>query len=358
MKLRPAPLTLLALLSTCYLHAAEFSIQETPGKYTDILQNGKIVGRYMQEHDVSTDKARNDTYKPYLHIFDPAGKEPITKGPGGEYTHHRGIFIGWMKITVDGQKPVDRWHMKNSKGDEAKVGNVTVADIVHQKFLEQKADSNGATLTSQNIWQNIKPGEPMLEEERTMQFLPAPEPAYAMIDFTSKVKAVAGDTTLDGDPEHAGLQFRPSDEVERAKTVYLYPVAKAEPHKDKDYPWVAETFTLKTGGTYSVIYLNHPSNVKNTAFSAYRNYGRFGGFFKGPVKKGETFTAKARFLIIAGEMPSADFIQKQYNVYAGVNEPTPPTTAKAAEQPAPAKPKDDKKKTDPKAPAEPKPTAK
>jgi hypothetical protein len=88
-----------------------------------------------------------------------------------------------------------------------------------------------------------------------------------------------------------------------------------------------------------VIYLNHPSNVKDTAFSAYRNYGRFGGFFKGPVKKGETFTAKARILVCVGEMPSADFIQKQYNAYAGTNDPTPAHESKAAEQPAPAKPK-------------------
>ena len=64
----------------------------------------------MYAHDVSTPERRLETYKPYLHVFDADGTAPITKGAGGDFTHHRGIFIGWNKISVGG-KTMDRWHM-------------------------------------------------------------------------------------------------------------------------------------------------------------------------------------------------------------------------------------------------------
>ena len=36
-------------------------------------------------------------------MFDAACSAPITKGAGGDFTHHRGIYIGWMKIGVNGK---------------------------------------------------------------------------------------------------------------------------------------------------------------------------------------------------------------------------------------------------------------
>jgi hypothetical protein len=210
--------------------AAEFSLKDMPGDHLDILSGGKILGRYMYAHDVSSPAQRLETYKPYLHVFDADGIAPITKGPGGEFTHHRGIFIGWNKMTVAGKK-MDRWHMV--KGDQ-----------VHEKFTLQKAGPDGASFTALVQWTGETPDITAVEEERTMSFLPAPAPAYAVVDFVSRVKAVGGETVLDGDPEHAGLHFRPANEVVRKETVYLYPKANAEPHKDRDYPWFAESFVL------------------------------------------------------------------------------------------------------------------
>ena len=84
---------------------------------------------------------------------------------------------------------------------------------------------------------------------------------------------------LDGDPEHAGIHYRPSDDLDRAKTTYIYPKEKRSLTSDLDYPWVGETFTLKASGKqYSVVEMNHSTNPKGTKWSAYRNYGRFGGF--------------------------------------------------------------------------------
>ena len=75
-----------------------FSLNDHTNQHTDILLDRKIAGRYMYAYDNSTDDRLHETYKPYLHVFNVDGTTPITKGPGGLFTHHRGIFIGWNKI--------------------------------------------------------------------------------------------------------------------------------------------------------------------------------------------------------------------------------------------------------------------
>ncbi len=314
--LHPA-LAFLALVSLrVAASAASFTLQDHPGESLDVLRDGKVIARYMDGHDLSSPARQAETYKPFLHVFDPAGTAPITKGAGGSYTHHRGIFIGWNKIGVGG-KVYDRWHMKGG-------------DQVHVKFLAQEASADRASFTSLVRWTGQKQEDTLIEEERTLSFLSAPAPAYAMIDMVSKLKAVAGETVLDGDPEHSGLHFRPADEVEREKTAYLYPVENANAHQDRGYPWFGESFTLK-GQRYSVVYLNHPANPPGAAASAYRDYARFGAFWKTTIPAQGTAEFRARFLVIAGELPAPEMIQKAWNEYAGASQPVPKVTAKPAE---------------------------
>ncbi|TLD71151.1 hypothetical protein FEM03_09585 [Phragmitibacter flavus] len=306
--------SLIALLLTLVaapLLAADFKLAPSSNGHLDILQDNKIVARYMHGFDPAK---LTDTYKPYLHIFDPEGEAPITKGPGGDFPHHRAIFLGWNKILVNG-KSYDRWHMKG--------GNQ-----IHQKFTGEKASTDGATFTSTIQWEG-EPGATILEESRTISVLPSTAPFYATVDLTSTLIAKAGDTVLDGDPEHAGLQYRPAQEVDRSKTSYLYPIEKANPQKDLDYPWFAQTYSYR-GNDYTVIYLNHPENPKGARTSAYRDYGRFGTFYKTDIKHNETATIKVRFHISQGPMPSAEAIQNLWNAYTGKSEPTPATTLKSA----------------------------
>lgn len=293
-----------------------FALKDEHAEYLAVFNGDKLVARYMYGHDTSTPAKREATYKPYLHVFDPEGQMPITKGAGGAFPHHRGIFIGWNKMAVNGKK-YDRWHM---------IGG----DQVHERFVAQNATRDRASFTSLVKWTGDTPEAPIIEEERTFTFLPPAAPAYALIDTVSKIKAVAGETVLDGDPEHAGLHFRPADNVDRKQTTYFYPRANADPHKDRDYPWFGETFALN-GKHYTVVYLSHPSNPKEALASAYRDYARFGAFWRTTIPAGGTQEFRARFLVIAGEMPSAEFIQKAWNEYAGANEPTPQATAKPAE---------------------------
>jgi hypothetical protein len=287
--------------------AERFSFRDTPGQHLDVLLDGKLIARYMDAYDTSTPERHEETYKPYLHVFDAEGKAPITKGPGGLFPHHRGIFIGWMKIGHNG-KTYDRWHMKGG-------------EIVHQKFTEEKADGDHGTFTSLTHW-NDENGKPIIEEERTMTFRRPSGPGRLVIDFTSRLKAVNGDVTLDGDPEHSGVHFRPANDLDTAETVYVFPKEGAKPHRDLDYPWVGETFTLH-GKKYSVVEMSDPGNPKKTKWSAYRDYGRFGAFPTAAIKSGEALVLKYRFLIADGEMPPVEAIEKSWDDFAGAKEPTP-----------------------------------
>lgn len=300
-----------------------FAFQNSPGQALDVLCGGRIVGRYVYAYDPSTPEKKNETYKPFLHVFDAEGKAPITKGPGGEYTHHRGIYIGWNKIGFSG-KTYDRWHMKGG-------------EQVVQGKLGTRSDAASATVTSTVHW-NDEAGKPILVETRTLTFLRAPAPAYALIDFRSELQAPSGDVSLGGDPEHAGIHFRPANEVDRAKTAYAYAGVNVDPHKATDLAWVGETFSLG-GKSYSVVQMNHPNNPQGTRVSAYRNYGRFGMFPAATVKSGETRSFAYRFLVAEGPLPPAELLQAACNAFTGRADPVPAVTAKAAEQPAPPKPK-------------------
>jgi hypothetical protein len=291
-----------------------FSFKDTPGQYLDVLRDGKIAGRYMYAYDRSTEEKGIETYKTYLHVFDTEGKAPITKGDGGLYTHHRGIFIGWMKLSCNG-KLYDRWHMKGG-------------EQIHRKFTVQEADATHATFTSLVDWTDEN-GRPLVTEERTMTFRRVPAPVYQSIDFSSKIAAVAGDVELNGDPEHAGVQFRPSDEVR--KTTYVFPGQNVDPKEARDLSWIAETIGIK-GKLYSVIALNHPDNPKDMKISAHRPYGRFGYFPKTSIKKGESCTFKYRFLVAEGEMLPAEVIQKNCNEFTGRTDPTPQITVKSGDK--------------------------
>ena len=276
-------------------------IKDTEGKHLDVVSDGKVLVRYMYEHDTSSKERHHETYKPYLHVFDAEGTKPITKGAGGQFTHHRGIFIGWSKLQFNG-KSYDRWHMNDG-------------DIVHQEFLAKEAKDEEATVTSKTHWHDENE-KPLLDEERTMRIVELNRgPVRLVIEFQSKLSASYGDVFLKGDPEHAGVQYRPANEVDKKKTKYLFPEEGIDVKKVVDLPWIAGSYVVE-GKTYSVVQMNHPDNPKGTKHSAYRDYGRFGSFFEKEIKKGDSLTIKYRFVVLDGELPARERIQRASDRYA------------------------------------------
>lgn len=279
------------------LAAEGFELQDIPGQSLEVKLDGKPVARYEYAYDA---ERLHDTYKPFLHVLDAAGKDPITKGPGGFYTHHRGIFIGWSKLTVAG-KSYDLWGMG---------GGVQI----HQKFLDQESGPERASFTAEVHWK-AKSGEVLLEEQRTFVFQRRPAPTLVLVDVVSKLKAVGGDVVFNGDPEHAGVHYRPADELDKAQTKYLFPQEGNDPRKDRDLPWVAETYVLGDKA-YTVQQMDYPGNPRETIWSAYRDYGRFGAFVKPEIKRGESLTLRYGFWSLAGEAPPREEFQRQWEEFA------------------------------------------
>jgi hypothetical protein len=275
--MRPLPLALVTLLALAPAFAADIKV--SPSEAVDVTQDGKVVARFMMAHDVSTPAKRLETDKPYLHVFDPSGALRLTKGPGFNFTHHRGIMLGFMKITVDG-KTYDRWHMV--KGDQI----VTAIKPTDSGFVAS-IDWQGATAQD----------KPILTEERAFTFTKASAPFYLGIEMKTALKPDHGEAKIDGDPEHAGAQFRPSEKIDGKKTTYVYPGKDILIHKVRDLTWVAEVFTVEA-----------------------------------------PFKLHYKWLLAEGDVRDAAAFQQAYNAFAGTNEPTPAVTVMLAEQPkAPAK---------------------
>ncbi len=291
--MRPVLLALLA-----FIPAFGADIKVTPNEAVDIAQEGKVVARFMMAHDVSTPAKRLETYKPYLHVFDPSGTLRLTKGPGFNFTHHRGIMLGFAKINVDG-KTYDRWHMTG--------GDQVVTAII------AKNDTFSASID----WQGAAAAKPILREERVFTFTKPAAPFYLGIEMKTTLKPDQGEAKIDG-----------------TKTTYVYPGKDVLIHKVRDLTWVAEVFTVE-GRTFTALLLNHPSNPKDTAFSAYRDYGRFGAFPKGVATPEAPFKLHYQWLVAEGDVRDPAAFQQAYNAFAGTDAPTPAVTVILAGQQKP-----------------------
>jgi hypothetical protein len=296
------------------MDSKQFSWKDHQDQYLDLLFDGHKVTRYMYAHDTSSEQRTFETYKPFLHVYDASGNL-LTNGPDGEhpylrdkilYPHHRGIFIGWNRLTFEG-KQYDLWHMPQ-------------AHMVHQKFLEQIAGPVLARSTALIYWNEDKDdkGEPILVERRQTTVFRQSDPTVLLLDFHTELKAVRGDVFLNGDPEHAGFQYRPNDAVAKGgpevKAKYLFHKDGIDPRKDRDLPWVAMSYGLDSG-RYSVEHMNHPDNPKSTLYSAYRDYGRFGAFFTKELDAGQTLTLNYRVWVGRGELPERRDMENKHTVF-------------------------------------------
>ncbi|UCD74476.1 MAG: PmoA family protein [Phycisphaerales bacterium] len=276
---------------------------DQPDGTTDLYDSNRRVLCYVHAYDPSTDETLHETYKVYHHVFDENGEKLITKGSGGLYTHHRGIFIGWNKLTLGGNE-YDYWHMKG----------VTQR---HVETLELAAGDGDARQIARIDWCGPD-GKAALIERRSISVREVARPGFLLLDFESQITPIAGDVLLDGDPEHAGFQFRAHNDVAdggpEVKAAYLFHEEGIDPTRDKDLPWVAMGFELN-GKRYTVLHMNHPANPRGTVYSAYRDYGRFGAFPRVEIRKDETLTLRYRIYVMLGDMPAREQMERRYQDY-------------------------------------------
>ena len=117
---------------------------------------------------------------------------------------------------------------------------------------------------------------------------------------------------LDGDPQHAGVQFRADNEVAARtskETIYIRPdvVGKAgeewnwpQQKNQVNLPWKAMSFVLG-GKRYTAAYLDRPDNPKEARYSE-RDYGRFGDYFEYDLTPKTPLKLKYRVWVQEGEM--------------------------------------------------------
>jgi hypothetical protein len=264
-----------------------------------LLLGGKPLVRYEKPtYDPADESRRAATYKPFHHVFDPATGIRLTKGDGGQYTHHRGIFFGYNRISHGEGKGrmSDCWHCSGKARQE------------HRETLVEAA---GAVAGVQRVaidWIGSE-GRSVLDETRELDVVPVA--GGTVIDFASRLEARAP-VSLDGDPQHAGVHFRASNEVHEAakrQTYYIRPDGKAAPGvfrnwpQDETYvnaPWHAASFVVGRQ-RYTALRVNRPANPGEARMSE-RDYARFGSYFAHDLQPGEPLEVGYRFWIQPGEM--------------------------------------------------------
>ena len=304
---------LLSVGSACLAGDGFAWVTDEQAGTSDLMLDGKPVIRYMFAYDDSTKESTLETYKVYHHVFGPESGRQITKGAGGKFTHHRGMFLGWNKTSFGDGKQFDFWHCKNG------------ANLRHIKFVQQKADADHGTMTAEIHW-NDPDGNPVIRELRTVRVARQPGLAGWKIDWQSTLESQVGDIRLDGDRQHAGFQFRADQPVANANgATFIRPAdfpqqSEAIQVGDKGNPpahinlnWFAESFELD-GKRYTVEYFDNPNLPKPSLFSE-RPYGRFGTFFKTKLGATTPLELKYRLVISEGDAPSVKSIQDRYDSF-------------------------------------------
>jgi hypothetical protein len=274
---------------------------DQPGQYSELRYGKRPVLRYVDiPLDDSTPAKREDTFKVYHHLYTPDGSRLATKGVGGLYTHHRGIFFGFMKVTYDGNKTVDIWHCKEQTHQ------------AHEKILSSEAGGVLGRHRVQIGWHGQNK-ERFAGEERELTAYNLP--GGTMIDFVSKVTPVKGTVKFDGDPQHAGFHFRADNEVDKnkAQTIFIRPDGVGEPGKERNYPadkqmvnlpWDAMSFVLGDK-RYTLAYLDNPANPREARDSE-RTYGRIGNYFVTEATPEKPLLVRYRLWLQEGQMKPQD----------------------------------------------------
>ncbi|MBN2473216.1 MAG: PmoA family protein [Pirellulales bacterium] len=279
-----------------------FAWQRVPGEYCELSLGDRPVVRYICK--TLTEENREEAYKVFHHLYDPAGTRLVTKGSGGLYPHHRGLFFGYCNVGYGNGRKADTWSGHNTPQTHGGVLAEEAGPVLGRHLLDVQ-------------WRG-KDREVYLHEKRELCVYNTP--GGRLIEFASRLVSAGGPIKLDGNAPHAGFHFRADQEVAAGTeklTYYVRPDGKGEMGRARasamDLPWDAISFVL--GETrYTLAYLDRPTNPKPVEYNE-RTYGRFGSFFKYELDDGKDLQVDYRVWLQDGEMTveqvaalSADFV--------------------------------------------------
>jgi hypothetical protein len=256
----------------------------------DLYVDGKLAAHY--EHPVHDPAHHLDTCKPYHHIYAPDGRL-LSKGLGGLFEHHRGMFIGWNQITA-GKETWDVWHCRKGEvmrhegyGTPAELGLVGDWQVAKVSWRDGK--------------DNV-----LLREQRAMK-ADAIAPGTTRFDVVIELAAEVP-LKLGSDPQHSGHQFRALQqfaEQDAVPTRYLRPAtAKAQPEDVwTDCDWLAQVLPFADGAV-TILRVEHAGNP-SPVLSSTRPYGRFGTTFACDLVPNKPLRLHYTYLVVLGELDAA-----------------------------------------------------
>ncbi|MFY9343429.1 MAG: DUF6807 family protein [Planctomycetota bacterium] len=252
-----------------------------------VTSSGALVARLVNPtHDLAR---HGDTCKPWHQVFAPDGRQ-ITKDLGGQYEHHRGLFLGWNRVRCDG-RTFDFWHC--GKGETQRV--VQVAG----------QPGPGAAQVVAVDW-CAPDGAVVLHERRTLTVQSLGD-GVQCLRLVTEVRAAAGEVQLDGDAHHAGCQFRAVKEFGDAagpKVTYVRPDSAQGGNDDlwTGCRWIAAVLPF-ADGPVTVLRIEGASNPPATWST--RPYGRFGAMSRATLKAGTAVQLDFVYVVAAGARDAA-----------------------------------------------------
>jgi hypothetical protein len=257
-----------------------------PGRKVDIKEGDRLVAQFIYGEG---------QIKPYLHLFGDEGDWLTEWSPKQTFPHHRGIFIGWNRITSE-LGSFDLWHFNNG-------GKMSLV-----KFDQLEGGSDAARLVAMIEWRGGKKdahGNDLLLVEKRTLVISRPEGKRTQVDAGFALQA-ARELTLGGDLQHAGVHFRAAAGVKdrETETAYLWEPDLPGPGgkvSSPDAKWVRLTFPIASHW-YAATEFNAPKNPVEEI--SWRSYGRFGFFFKRALKKDESLALKYQFIAERTEAPA------------------------------------------------------
>ena len=296
-------LQLKGTLSTQPPRAEGLTWRDQPGHHADLTLGGrKIVTYHYERLDESTPASRVRTYKVFHHVYSPNGDRIVTGGlnddPKVHSPHHRGIFYGFNRITYGDGRKADTWHCTDGAFQQ------------HERFLASEQGPVLARHRAEISWHGKDAAFATEERELTVYNVPGGH----LIEFASRLRSPSGRVRIDGDPQHAGFQFRAHNDVDAFttnQTIYIRPDGIGKPAETRNWdpqtrkgpvnmPWNAMSFVLGTN-RYTVAYLDRPANPKEARFSE-REYGRFGSYFEYTIEKDKPLVVNYRLWLQDGLM--------------------------------------------------------
>jgi hypothetical protein len=281
---------------------AGFLWRDTPQQYAELSYAGRPAMRYVYQSREAAEKEGDKFFKVYHHLYDPGGTRFVTKGDKtGLYPHHRGMFYGFSRISY-GDVQTNTWACDKD------------AYQSHQGFLASEA---GPVLGRHLVavdWHG-KGRRVFAQEQRELAAYHLP--GGQLVEFASRLSSTVGKVKLDGDPAHAGFQFRAAQEVadNPKPTYYLRPDGKGQPGEFRNWdakrrdprcvnlPWYAVSFMIGPK-RYTAVYLDRPGNPREARYGE-RDYARFGCYFEYELDQGKDLWIGYRVWLQEGEMTVA-----------------------------------------------------